>query len=501
VLQERNQRGSNRHDLRRRHVHVLHAVGTTQNGFTLFASRHQLTRQTAVLVEHGIGLRDHVLAFFDGREVIDVVGDLAIHHAAIRRLNETVFVQAGIQGQRVDQTNVGTFWRFDRAHASVVGHVHVTHFKACTFPSQTTWAQGRHAALVRDFSQRVGLVHELRQLRGTEELLQCGRDGLAVDQIVGHERLLLCLAQTFFHSLFNTSQTGAVLIFGQFTHATHAAVAQVINVIDFAIAIAQIHQDLDHSQDVLVGQHHGASGLTATDLGVELHAAHARQVVRVGVVEQALEQGLHSVFRWRLAGTHHAVDGHAGGKLVHRFVDAQGVRHVRALIEFIGVDALHVLHAGAAQLLEQRFGQFVIRLGDDFAGVRIHDVAGHDATNQEVFWHADVRGAGLLQFTGVACGDALVLGHDDLAGLVGDVKTGHFTAQTLRHKFHLCATVHQAEVVIDEEVRQDRFRVQTDSLEQDRDRHLATTVNAEIQDVLGVELEVEPRAAVRNDAG
>jgi hypothetical protein len=75
---------------------------------------------------------------------------------------------------------------------------------------------------------------------------------------VRHQRLLLSLAQTLLHSLFDTCQTRAVLVFGQFTHTTHAAIAQVIDVIDFATTVAQIDQDLDHSQDVLVGEHHGA---------------------------------------------------------------------------------------------------------------------------------------------------------------------------------------------------------------------------------------------------
>ena len=56
------------------------------------------------------------------------------------------------------------------------------------------------------------------------------------------------------------------------------------------------------------------------------------------------------------------------------------------------------------------------------------------------------------------------------------------------------------EVVEYEEVGQDLLDRHADGLEQDRDRHLAAAVDAEEQDVLRVELEVQPRAAVRNDA-
>ena len=101
----------------------------------------------------------------------------------------------------------------------------------------------------------------------------------------------------------------------------------------------------------------------------------------------------------------------------------------------------------------------------------------------------------------MACGHTLVFGHDDLARLVGQVETRHFTAQTLGHKFHLCAAVHQTEVVVDEEVRQDGFVVQANGLEQNRDRHLAAAVHAEVQQVFRVEFKVQPRATVRNDAG
>ena len=99
----------------------------------------------------------------------------------------------------------------------------------------------------------------------------------------------------------------------------------------------------------------------------------------------------------------------------------------------------------------------------------------------------------------VARGDPLVLLDDDLAVLVGDVEARDLAAQAVGDEFELRARVHQAEVVEDEEVREDRLGVQADRLQQDRDRHLAATVDAEVEDVLRVELEVEPRAAVRND--
>ncbi len=451
-------------------------------------------------VERRVGLRDDVLAFLDGGQVVDLVRDLAVAHAAVRRLEEAVLVELGVQGQRVDEADVRAFRRLDRAHAAVVGGVHVAHLEAGTLARQAARAQGRDAPLVRDLGQRVGLVHELRELARAEELLERRGDRLGVDQVVRHQRLGLGLAQALLHGLLDAREAAAVLVLGQLADAAHAAVAEVVDVVDLAAAVAQLDEDLDDVEDVLVAQRHGAVGGVAADAGVELHAAHARQVVGVTAVEQAVEQRLDGVFRRGLAGAHHAIDGHARGELVGRLVGGQRLADVGTFVELVRVQRLDLADAGDAQLLEQRLGDLVIGLRDDLAGLRVDHVAGDDAGDEEVFRHADERRARLLELAHVARSDALVLLDDDVAALVGDVEACDFAAQPVGHELHLRARVHQAEVVEHEEVRQDLLGVQADGLEQDRDRHLAAAVDAEVEDVLRVELEIEPGTAVGNDA-
>ena len=501
VLQEGHERSRHRDDLRRGHVHVLHALGRDQHRFTLLTRAHQLIHQLAGVVQRGVGLGNDVLAFLDGGQVIDLVGHLAVHHAPVRGLEEAVLVELREQRQRVDQADVRAFRGLDRAHTAVVRGVHVTHLEAGTLAGQAAWAQGGNAPLVRDLRQRVGLVHELRQLRGTEELLEGRRNRLGVDQVMRHQGLGLGLTQTLLHGFLDSSQARAVLVFGQLAHAAHASVAQVVDVVHIAVTVAQVHQDLDDVQDVLVGQRHRTFRHITAHAGVELHAAHARQVVGVGVVEEPVEQRLHRVFRGRLAGAHHAVDRHTRGELVGGLIYRQGLADVRALVQLVGEQAGQILDAGAAQLLQQRLGELVVGLGHDLPSVGVDHVARHDPAQEEVLGHRDQVGAGLLQLTQMPHGDALVLLDHDGTGLVGDVETRHLTAQALGHELHLRARVHELEVVVDEEVAQDGLRLQADGLEQDRHRHLATAVDTEVQDVLGIELEVQPGAAIRDDPG
>ncbi len=490
VLEERNQRGCNRHDLRRRDVHVLDAVRRDHHRFAGFTRRHEFVDERAIVADRRVCLRDHVAAFLDRRQIVDLVGHLAVDDLAVRRLEEAVFVQVRIQRERVDETDVRTFRRFDRAHAAVVGRVHVADFEARALARQTARAQCGNAALVRDFRQRVGLVHELRQLRRAEELANRRRNRLRVDQVVRHQVFALGLAEALLHRAFDAHEARAELVFRQFADAAHAPVAEVVDVVDFALAVAQLDENLDRREDVVVLQRHRAGDFVTADAAVELHAADLRQVVRVFAVEQAIEQRLDGFFRRRLARTHHPVDRDARGRLVDGFVDTQRRRDVRTLVQIVRVERLDFLDLRFAQLVEHAFRDLVVGVRDHFARIAVDDVLRKHAAEQIVFGHRDVLGLRGFEIANVLRVDPLVLLDDDLAFTIGDVEACDFAAQALGHELHLRAFVHQREVVEDEEVREDLLRREADRLQQDRDRHLATAVDAEVQHVLRIEFEV-----------
>ena len=101
----------------------------------------------------------------------DLVGHLAVLHDAIRRLDEAEIVHAREARERRDEADVRTFRRLDRAHAAVLRVVHVAHFEAGALARQTARSERRQTTLVRQLGERVRLIHELRQLRRSEERL------------------------------------------------------------------------------------------------------------------------------------------------------------------------------------------------------------------------------------------------------------------------------------------------------------------------------------------
>src|SRR3546814_1109801 len=98
---------------------------------------------------------------------------------AIGRFSRAVIIDPAEARERVVQADVRTFRAFKRSYAAIMGGVNVAHFKARAFTGKTARPERRHTTLVRDFGQRIGLIHELGKLRGAEELAH-GRDRKSV---------------------------------------------------------------------------------------------------------------------------------------------------------------------------------------------------------------------------------------------------------------------------------------------------------------------------------
>src|SRR3984885_10082876 len=204
VLEERNQAGGDGDELLRRNVDVVDFIAALQHEVAGLTAVDEFRGDLQTLIERDVGLRDDVLIFFPSRQVeavrldgdlaalelfveffdaiflddfasfefaiagvddLNVVDDAAALNFAVRRLDEAVVVDARKAGQRADQTDVRTFRRFDRADTAVGRRMNVADFESSALARETTGSKSRETALVGNFAERVGLVHELAELR------------------------------------------------------------------------------------------------------------------------------------------------------------------------------------------------------------------------------------------------------------------------------------------------------------------------------------------------
>ncbi|EXI74155.1 MAG: hypothetical protein AW07_02293 [Candidatus Accumulibacter sp. SK-11] len=268
----------------------MHTRRLGKNGFTLLATGDQLIAQSPLLADLRIGLGNDVGPLLDRRQVLDLIAHAAVDDLAVRGLEKTILVGAREERQRVDQADVRTLWRFDRANPPVVRRMHVTHLESGALARQTAGAKRRDATLVGDLGQRVGLVHELRQLARTEELAHGGADRLGVDQIMRHQVVRLGLRQALLDRTLDAHQAGAELVLRQFTDRTYPPVTEMVDVVDLAAAVAQLDEQLDHFDDIARRQ-----GQLFAHLSRDTETLQRLEQARRGLVCQVLGDGPRSV--------------------------------------------------------------------------------------------------------------------------------------------------------------------------------------------------------------
>ena len=497
-----NERRRDRDELLGRHVHEVDAVGRDQEHVAGMAADDEVLGQAAVLVEHGIGLRDVVLPLLHGREIDDLGRDLAVLDAAIGRFDEAVLVDAREGRERVDQADIRAFRRLDRADAAVMRRMHVAHLEAGALARQAARAERREAALVGDLGQRVGLVHELRELRGAEELAHGRGRRLGVDQVLRHHRVDVDRGHALLDGALHAQQADAVLVLHQLADRADAAVAEMVDVVDLALAVAQVDQRLDHRQDVVAAQ--GAHGVVGVEVEPHVHldAADRRQVVALRIEEQRLEHRLGRVDRRRLAGTHDAVD--VEQRLLARrvLVDRQRVADIGADRDVVDVEHRDLVEAGLGQHLQVLLGELVAGLEIDLARRGVDDVLGDILADEVLVGHLERLEALLGELLGGARRQLLAGLDHHLAGIGVDQVDRGLDA------LHAVPVIGHAPAVLGADIgdrlvegRQDLLAVHAEREEQRRHRDLAAAVDARMHDVLGVELDVEPGAAIGDDAG
>ena len=310
VLQEGDQGRGHRDDLHRRHVHEVDLFRPHQFDLRAVPRRHPRADQAPVFIESGVGLGDDVLVLFVGSEEADPPRHHPVLHLAVGGLDEPQVVHAGIRGQRGDQPDVRALRRLDRAHPAVVRGVHITHLEAGALPGETPGAQCGEAALVRQFRQRVGLVHELRELATPEELLDRRHHRPDVDQDLGRDLGGVLDRHALADHPFHPQHADAELVLQQLADGAHPAVAQVVDVVVHRVRLAahqpaEVANDLD---EVLLGQRAHVQGVVQAELLVQLVPPHPAQIVAPRLEEEGVHQGARRLHRRRVSRTQPAVD-------------------------------------------------------------------------------------------------------------------------------------------------------------------------------------------------
>ena len=294
-----------------------------------------------------------------------------------------------------------------------------------------------------------------------------------------------------------------------------------VDVVGVAAALVQLDQVADDRDEVFLRQDRVVRRELQPEAVVDLVAADAAQVVALGREEQPLERQAGGLEVRRLAGTQQAVDLLEGLGLVGGRVLAQGVLDERRLAAAAGEEHLDLRDARLAELLAQGVGDFLAALGEDLARVGVGDVGGEHVAR---FGALD-RGGLVLVVTQVERGVAGEDGDRVDAGPAQRLEQVErqlvaFARQRvalavfrIRHvgREHgaedLAALLAGLEVAGDvelllgvEELEDLRVAGVAEGAQQRGGRELLLLVDVDVDHVVDVEGELDPRAPERDDA-
>ena len=328
-----------------------------------------------------------------------------------------------------------------------MARMHVADFETGAVARKTARPQCGETALVGQLRQRVGLIHELRELAAREEVADHAGERLRVDQL-RRRHILLVKRHALADQTLGTQQAGPALVLKQFADRADTTGAEVVDIIDLAAGVTQLDQHLRRRHQVLRVEHALGQRNILLEPLVQFVTADRAEVVTAVVEEEPLDQQLRIVDVGRVARTHAAVDLLQRVLLVADLVLAHAADQV--VVAVGDISELDLLDPGIDQLLQVVFSQLY-----------------------ELIDHHDVVIAGDV-VDRVEAGEILLLQQlrnrvlPDLVALRQDIAVGRIA----------------------------------DRAQEGRDVELpaaAATVEVDENEVVDVELHIHPRAAVRND--
>ena len=171
----------------------------------------------SILIQFFVRLRYMVIIFLIRSHVYNFVCNTRIVfiwfiNLTVRSLNKSVLVNSCVACQRVDQTDVWSFRRLNRAHTSIMGIMNISYFESGTVSGQTARSQCRKTSLMCQLTQWVVLIHKLWQLGRSEELFYRSRNRFDVDQTLWGNSLKILSCHALTNHSFQTGKTDTILV-------------------------------------------------------------------------------------------------------------------------------------------------------------------------------------------------------------------------------------------------------------------------------------------------
>src|SRR5262249_27799445 len=131
---------------------------------------------------------------------------------------------------------------------------------------------------------------------------------LVGDELLRHQRFDVLQAHPLLDGALHADEPDAVLVLDELADRADAPVAEVVDVVDLAVAVLQLDQVADDLEDVLAAERPLVDRAVDLELVVQLEPPDAQEVVALGVEEEVVEERGGRLRGGRITGAETAVD-------------------------------------------------------------------------------------------------------------------------------------------------------------------------------------------------
>ena len=336
-----------------------------------------------------------------------------------------------------------------------MGVVHVPHLEPGTFPGEATRTQGGKTPLVRQFGQRIRLVHELAELGRAEKRLDDRGHRPGIHQVVDVDLLGIRVdGHALFDQAGHPGQPDRELIGNELADRADTAIAEVVDVVRGTTPLAQLDEVAEDLDEVFLGEDRDMRRSFQTQPLVDLVAADTAEVVPFRIEEHVLDGGPRGLHIGRVTGPQQRVDGVERLFLTFGGILPEGVLDDRTLSSDLPPGAVDLDLLAASPF--QELGHVLIHLRG-FLDQHLTRRTVHDHFRQ-------------------------------------DLPENLFLSLLINR--HGTDGARRKEELIDV-----RIRSETERPQEGRCRELLLLVDVDVADVVDVDAELDPRASEGNDPG
>ena len=255
ILKEWNHWCSNWEYHLRRYIHKINLALIELRSFFSVTSRYSISYEITILINLSISLCYMEIIFLISCEVTYFISNswilrIRLIYNTIRSFNESIFINSCIRCKRVNKTNVRSFRSLDRTHSTIMSIVYISNLETCTISWKTTRTKGWKTSLMSNLTKRVILIHELWQLRTSEEFLNSSCYRLNINKwLWRYSTKILCRHSLTDHS-FHSWDTNSELVLKKLSYSSDTSVSKVIDIVLSTNTIFKVHIIINRSKNI-----------------------------------------------------------------------------------------------------------------------------------------------------------------------------------------------------------------------------------------------------------